>query len=994
MRFKQLLQQIINKRSKVTHPILHLTALGIFLFIQLDSTCLYAQATPKQVKSRLADYFINYKTDAYTSEDKIHIEDLSVNVEAKVIKIFLNDAFACQPFTPESVANIHSKAKEFLPSQYQNFQTQIYAGGTPIEELIPINISQKWDSVRTYTQPIPKDNPWVTPMSLPYHITQGLQGRHLCVWASHGRFFRNKTQEWIWQRPSLYCTTEDLFTQTIVIPYLIPMLENAGAVVFSPRERDWQKKEVIVDNDTPKKNGQYIETNDGGRWKDAGEGFAHRKSVYYDFDNPFIDGTCRMSETVKPGTKHNNIVWTPQITETGEYAVYVSYKTLPNSVNDAEYTILHQGIATKFRVNQKMGGGTWVYLGTFRFDAGENANNCVMLSNVSQQEGVITADAVRFGGGMSNVARKTDKMDVAIQSHMPRFLEAARYSAQWAGMPYEVYSAKEGLDDYGDDINTRPRMLNYLSEGSFYNPGDSGLNVPLELSLACHSDAGFRKENTFIGTLGVYTTKFYEGKTAANLSRLTSRDLTDMVMSSVKKEITSHFGQWNRRQMYDRNYCETREPQVPSMILEMLSHQNWADLRMGHDPYFKFVMARAIYKGILQYIKCVNNLPFIATQPLPVSNLSAHIDSATGNVMLAWEQMIDKTDPTSAPTQYIIYISEGDKGFDNGSAIPANTSQCLINIKPNTFYRFKVAAVNEGGKSLLSDEVCAYNAGTDAPRILIVDGFNRVAGPQPIDNDTIGGFDMHTDPGVIDVRSPGYCGQQLCFSKANYSSEGPDGLGFSGNELEGLVLAGNTHNYSTLHAKDILKKNKYTIASTQAAALARVPLKEYAATDIIMGAQKDDKYSLRKYKTFTPQMCQLLTDYTQQGGNILVSGAFIGTDMLQAHEQEFTANVLKYKHGGTVCTDSIANAYGMSTTLSLYNAPNERNYWIKNIDILQPTGAAFSSMLYANANSSAAIAYQGNDYKCMAFGFPIECIVDAETRNYILSESLKFLISK
>lgn len=29
------------------------------------------------------------------------------------------------------------------------------------------------------------------------------------------------------------------------------MLENAGAVVYTPRERDTQKNEIIVDNDTP-----------------------------------------------------------------------------------------------------------------------------------------------------------------------------------------------------------------------------------------------------------------------------------------------------------------------------------------------------------------------------------------------------------------------------------------------------------------------------------------------------------------------------------------------------------------------------------------------------------------------------------------------------------------------------------------------------------------------------------------------------------------------
>ena len=37
---------------------------------------------------------------------------------------------------------------------------------------------------------------------------------------------------------------------------------------------------------------------------------------------------------------------------------------------DASYTVYHAGGATRFEVNQQIGGGTWVYLGTFRFEAG------------------------------------------------------------------------------------------------------------------------------------------------------------------------------------------------------------------------------------------------------------------------------------------------------------------------------------------------------------------------------------------------------------------------------------------------------------------------------------------------------------------------------------------------------------------------------------------------------------------------------------------------
>ena len=78
-------------------------------------------------------------------------------------------------------------------------------------------------------------------------------------------------------------------------------------------------------------------------------------------------------------------------------------------------------------------------------------------------------------------------------SGMPRCDEGARYYAQWAGMPYTVYSSKEGTDDYGDDINARSLMAKLLSGGSCYVPDTIGRGVPLELSLAIHSDAGYTR---------------------------------------------------------------------------------------------------------------------------------------------------------------------------------------------------------------------------------------------------------------------------------------------------------------------------------------------------------------------------------------------------------------------------------------------------------------------------------------------------------------------
>ncbi len=961
--------------------------LVLFVFLSVFADC-DAQRRRNE-KTPLAIYFENYQNPNYSSADKIRIEDLDINNEQKRYSIFLNDAFKSQPFTPSLVKRIYEDVRRTLEPPYNTYDIVIYAQDVPIEQLISIDQLTERDSLRVYTKNPYKGNAWVNPISVPYSIEKGLKGKHLCVWASHGKYYNVKTAEWIFQRPHLYCTTEDLFTQSIVVPYLIPMLENAGAVVFTPRERDWQKNEIIVDNDMGNLYGAYGENNSRFEWEGAPCGYCKTHDVYTDKQNPFTEGTYRQIEATNNKRGLSTAVWVPNVTESGDYAVYVSYKSLPNSVSDACYTVVHQGITTSFKVNQQMGGGTWVYLGTFRFDKGQNDQNYIYLSNLSSYKGIVTADAVRLGGGISNIARcDTLMQNPAIRSGLARCLEGARYSAQWSGFPYEVYS-RTGADDYSDDIRVRSYVQNYLARGSAYLPGDSGLCVPLELSLAVHSDAGFKKDASYVGTLGIYTTGYYDNITGAGLSRLTSRDLADIVMSQVTNDLTNTYGSWNRRQLYDKNYGETRDPQVPAMILEMLSHQNWQDMRMAHDPTFKFTMARAIYKGVLKYLNNVHQNADYCVQPLPVKDLSAIVNANNSEVRLSWSPTEDKLEPSAQPTHYIIYTSVGDKGYDNGIVVSANETSITLSIQPKTLYRYQICAVNAGGKSLSNQEVCAYMTSPFSKHILMVDGFQRVAGPLPIDNDSIRGFRLDVDPGVIDVKSPVYCGYQYLFSKKSW-----DTIGESGSELEGMILAGNTHDYSSLYAKDIILCGlDYNISTCVSSSLPTLDTSAFQLIYLIFGAQKNDGYSLGGYKTFTPALMQAVSSYATRGGNLMLSGSFVGADMQSAEERNFTRTVFKDDYEQSMLLDSIPSIDGMNTSAQIYHTPNEQHYWVRTADVLRGTEGSFCTMLYKQTALPSAIAYQGADRRSLSFGFPLECIMDENVRRSIIAASVQFLLS-
>ena len=55
--------------------------------------------------------------------------------------------------------------------------------------------------------------PWVVNLSSPHRPAKGLYNRHIALWSSHGRYYNQEKDKWLWQRPNLFCTNEDLFTQ-------------------------------------------------------------------------------------------------------------------------------------------------------------------------------------------------------------------------------------------------------------------------------------------------------------------------------------------------------------------------------------------------------------------------------------------------------------------------------------------------------------------------------------------------------------------------------------------------------------------------------------------------------------------------------------------------------------------------------------------------------------------------------------------------------------
>lgn len=941
-----------------------------------------------------------------------YVEVESVAERGRVLEIKASTGLSYYPFREDNLRAMYDSVRSKLPSEYAGRRLEIYAGRHRIDDLVPLMYRRRGAEPRFTNR---ASRPLVTRTWSANRPSAGLAGRHIAMWQSHGRYFDQRENQWRWQRSRLWETVEDLYTQSYVLPYLVPMLENAGATVLLPRERDVSKTEIIIDNDRGVDAGTFYREYGRTKWEDAGVGFAHLRSEYRTGQNPFAEGSARSVATTARAAAAAAAVWGATIPERGRYAVYVSYKTLDDSAEDARYTVCHLGGRSEFAVNQRMGGGMWVFLGEFDLPAGD-CDTIVMLDNRSSRSGCrVTADAVKIGGGMGNVARTVDMENrvsgvdyFAETSGYPRFCEGARYWLQWSGFPEDVYTPKEDRDDYRDDYMSRAHWVNALMGGSERLPDRSGKSIPVDLAFAFHSDAGVRLNDDIIGTLGIYCTQDNDGEFEGGVSRMRSRDLTDAVMSQIVGDIRALYEpNWSRRGMWDRAYYEARVPNVPTMLLELLSHQNFADMRYGLDPRFRFTVCRAIYKAMLRYLSFQYSAPYVV-QPMPVEGFRAEL-VGDGEVELSWRAVDDPLEPTAEPKYYIVYTRIDDGGFDNGRRVE---SECVrLEQRPDHIYSYRVTAVNDGGESFPSQTLAACRVSDGRGCAMIVNGFDRVSAPMSVQGDSIAGFYNLYDEGVPYVRDISFIGEQHNFDRSLSKSDNDNyALGSSYNDYETEIIAGNTFDYPALHGRSMMRAGySFSSSSREAVESGATDLVKYDAVDLILGKQRSTAMgrgtSGYAFKTFTPALQHSVRRYLDRCGALLVTGAFVATDLWHSEDateadRDFARGVLHYSFGGNMAT----RRGGVRTVPSRFaerrcdmrfaTELNDSIYRVESPDVLLPAGrGAFTALRYTANNQGAGVAYIGK-YRTFVVGFPFETITDADVRDRFMDQVLRFLTGK
>jgi len=510
--------------------------------------------------------------------------------------------------------------------------------------------------------------------------TGALSGK--TVWLSPGHGWQNTGTGlgFLTQRGTSNQLVEDFTTAETVDYYLLNYLINAGANVWSVRERDMNTTEIIVNNDDGAP--AYTET---GTWSNgtiAGYGGTYRTNVA---------SACKTATAV----------FKPTVTTSGLYWVSIRYISGVNRATDVKYAVKHAGGTTKFTVNQEIHGDTWVYLGQFYFYAGGEYKITISNESADSTQAII-ADAVRLGGG---IGQTPDCLNGGAASGRPRFEEAARMYARFQGHP-----------PCREDVTVRPIYTEWeLSKGLA-----NEINNAVFVSFHTNAGGGTGTESYRYNGLGSSQPNITAGST----------QLRDSIHRQLIADIRAGWrSTWTDRGVKTSNLGELRELHtIPGTLIELGFHDHTGDAAAMKEPEFRRLAARAVYKGILKFFKYRDGIPvtFLPEEP----TLVAARNTEHAKIRISWAPPVSGGIYGDPATGYRVYVSENGRGF--ADAIDVTDTTFLFKARPNKTYFFKITAVNAGGESFASSVVAAHTPRNSSSykhkpvKYLLVDGFDRL----------------------------------------------------------------------------------------------------------------------------------------------------------------------------------------------------------------------------------------------------------------------------
>ena len=402
-------------------------------------------------------------------------------------------------------------------------------------------------------------------------------------------------------------------------------------------------------------------------------------------------------------------------------------------------------------------------------------------------------------------------------------------------------------------------------------------------------------------------------------------------------------------------------------------------MRYALDPRVKFTISRAIYKGMLRFIHAQYGTELVV-QPLPVQQMAMRLEAGARNqeprqITLTWEATEDVLEPTARPTYYVVYTRQNDGDWDNG--VRVKNKSYTFTATPGTRYDIKVQAGNAGGVSMPSEVLSAYIAPDEKGRVLVLNAFTRVSGPDWFEDSTYVGIHPRGH-GVGYGKDISYIGEQFDFDTRHpWITDDECGWGSCYCDQQATLTMGNTFDYPVLHGKALAEMG-YSYISANAYAIDTIV--DVDAVDLIMGKQKLTILGTdTAFKSFTPELQKVVADYLEKGGNLLVSGAHIASDMQSPKDKAFIKEQLHCTYRCNHASEQgslVVNRRVLSPgTYTFHATPNANCIHTENPDCILPADGAQAVAKYADTQLNAAVAYDGREEqkgKTLAWGFMLE----------------------
>jgi hypothetical protein len=754
-----------------------------------------------------------------------------------------------------------------------------------------------------------------------------LTGKIVYTSGGHGWQWNSGLNRYATDRPEYGPEIVEDFGNQDQMTYYAEYLLRAGATVVPMRPVGHQTNEVVLDNDSP---GVTFT----GAWSNS------VSSRYYDEDyGAAADAVPYRSASIS-ATETATATYTPNIPEAGFYPVYTWVLNSPNRTNQLYKITDSSGTAKEIRVDHRMVGGGWIYLGTYHFDSGSSGN--VQISNQSTAGGsAVIADAIRFGNGMGD---STASGGPAPSGYRREDENSLHWIFRSLGIGTTLATAAStgnvsAPSNFAEWMNsdTNPFgssvYISFHSNGSTGDPAtatargvlgliDSDQGTPNQASLALYTG---RQINNDMGALnGTFEHNWF--------------NRTTHTLSGGFGEIDLGAG-----------------AEMDATIVEVGFHDNTQDSQLLRDPRVRDQMGRSTYEATLEYFDNFGGLNAPVATPSEPTNL--HVSStASGQIALNWAAGSVGVQGAAA-TGYRVYASSNGYAFDAGTLIAGGgtTSATLSGYDPTLPYYFKVVAVNAGGESRGSEIVTVTPDG-GLRNVLIVSGFDRQGRTQ-------------------NVRYPyAYTGDGLVDRPWERSS--------------------NSYDYVVQYASAInavAPEVTFDTASNEAVINGSVNLNAYNTVIWILGEESTST------DTFNATEQSQVSSFLAAGGNLFVSGSEIGWDLdAQAGGATFFNDVLRADYVADDANTYSATAAAGSIfaglpTITFDNGAGFNTYNVDTPDRINPTNGSAAALTYSTGGA-AAIQYVdgGTDSKVVMFAFPFETIKDTTLRNQVFARVLDF----